>query len=127
MFIFERILNGLFLLGTLAWVLWLWLGKRMVRPRRIAILATAILPTLLAIATVVFGLLNKEALAEETEGLIVDICLQVGFGLIVAAILSSVGFAIKRKWEIAKGIGLGSGIGFVVLLIVFAVLTGYYD
>lgn len=117
----------LFLLGTLAWVLWLWLGKRMVRPHRVAILATAILPTLLAIATVVFGLLNKEALAEETEGLIANICLIVDFGLVAAAILSSVGFAIKRKWEIAKGIGFGSGIGFVALLIVFAVLSGFYD
>ena len=107
----------LFLLGILAWVLWLWLGKRMVRPRRAAILATAILPTLLAIAVVVFPLLDKAAV--ETEGFdIRDICLLVGFGLVAAATLSSVGFAIRRKWEIAKGIGLGSGIGLVVWLIV---------
>ena len=112
----------LFLLGTLGWVLWLWFRKRIVRSHRIAILATVILPTLLAIATVVIGLLNREALAEETEGLtIVDICLQVGFGLVAASTLSSIGFAIKRKWEIAKGTGFDSGIGFVVLLIVFAV------
>ncbi len=104
----------LLLLGTLAWVLWLWHGKRTVKPHKVAILATAILPTLLAIATVIFGLLNKEALATETEGLIVDICLIVGFGLVAAATLSSIGFAIKRKWEVAKGIGFGSGIGFVV-------------
>ncbi len=108
----------IFLVGIVAWVLWLWLGKRMVRPRRAVILATAILPTLLAIAAVVFPLLDKAAV--ETEGFdIRDICLLVGFGLVAAAILSSVGFAIRRKWEIAKGIGLGSGIGFVALLIVF--------
>jgi len=108
----------IFLVGILAWVLWLWLGKRMVRPRRAAILATAILPTLLAIAAVVFPLLDKAAV--ETEGFdIRDICLLVGFGLVAAATLSSVGFAIRRKWGIAKGIGLGSGIGFVVLLIAF--------
>ena len=114
-------------LGILAWVLWLLLGKKMVTPHRVAILATAILPTLLAIATLIFGLLNKEAFAQ-AEGLTtVDICLLVGFGLVAAAILSSVGFAIKRKWEIAKGIGFGSGIGFVALLIVFAALSGFYD
>ncbi len=112
---------SIILIGIPAWVLWLWLRKRMVKPHRTALLATVIPPILLAIATIIIGLLNRETLAEETEGFtIVDIWLQVGFYLVVAAILSSIGFAIKRKWEIAKGIGFGSGIGFVVLLIVFA-------
>lgn len=88
----------------------------MVRPRRAAILTTAIPPTLLAIAAVVFGLLDK-APAEAEVPTIVNICLQVGFGLVAAAILSSVVFAIRRKWEIAKGTGFGSGIGLVVLAI----------
>lgn len=111
----------IFLVGVVAWVLWLWLGKRMVRPRRAAILATAILPTLLAIAAVVFGLGNPD-FAEKViveEYAMLDILLLVGFGLVAVATFSSVGFAIKRKWEIAKGIGFGSSIGFVVLLIVF--------
>ena len=81
----------------------------MVRPHRTAILATAIPPTLLAIATVV-----------------ADISLFVGFGLVAAAILSSVVFAIMRKWEIAKGTGFGSGIGLVVFIIYFVVLSALY-
>ena len=110
----------IFLVGVLAWVLWLWLGKRMVKPRRAAILATAIPPSLLAIAAVGF-----EALVV-TEGFdIADICAQVGFGLVAAAILSSVVFAIMRKWEIAKGTGFGSGIGLVVLLIALSAMAIY--
>ncbi len=111
-------------IGILAWVLWLWLGKRMVRPHRTAILATAIPPTLLAIAAVIFTMLNTEALRKAEGYTIVDICLLVGFGLLAVAILSSVGFAINRKWEIAKGIGFGSGISLVVWLI--AMLVGFW-
>jgi len=107
------------------WVLWLLLGKRMVRPHRFAILATAIPPTLLAIAAVVLILLDPALV--ETEGRnIADICWLVGFYLVAAAILPSVVFAIMRKWQIAKGIGFGSGIGLVVCLIVFGVLSGLY-
>ena len=105
-------------LTILVWALWLLLGKRMVRPRRAALLATAILLTLPARAAVVFILLDPALV--ETEGHnIADISMLVGLYLEAAAILPSVGFAIRRKWEIAKGIGLGSGIGFVVLLIAF--------
>ena len=114
-------------LAIVVWVLWLWRGKRMVRPRRAAILATAIPPTLPAIATVVYALLNQEALRKAEGYTIADICWLVGFYLAVAAILSSVVFAIMRKWEIAKGTGFGSGIGLVVLLIVFLVLAGFYS
>ena len=106
-------------LGILAWVLWLWLGKRMVRTRRAAILATAIPPTLLSIAAVVYVLLNQEALRKAEGYTIADICWLVALGLVAAAILSSVVFAIRRKWEIAKGIGFGSGIGLVVIMIAF--------
>ena len=114
------------ILVILAWVLWLWLGKRMVRPHRTAILATAIPPTLLAIAAVVYvvyTLLNIEGLRKVEGYTIADICWLVGYYLVAAAILPSVVFAIMRKWEIAKGIGFGSGIGLVVLLIAF-VLAG---
>jgi len=89
----------------------------MVRPRRTAIRATAIPPTLLAIATFVLCLLNIEALRRGKDTPIVDNFGLVVLGLVAAAILSSVVFAIMRKWEIAKGIGFGSGIGFVVLAI----------
>ena len=88
-------------------------------PRRVAILATAIPPTPLAIASVVHFFLNLEAIrgAGGDELNIGDICLFVGVGLVAAAMLSSIVFAIRRQWEIAKGTGFGSGIGFAVLLI----------
>ena len=105
------------------WVLWLWLGKKMVRPHRTTILAAAIPPALLAIAAVVYIMLNQEALKKAEGYTVADICVFVSYGLVAAALLSSVVFAIRRKWEIAKGTGFGSGIGFVVFLIAF-VLAG---
>lgn len=110
----------------LAWVLWLWLGQRMVRPHRTAILATAIPPTLLIIAAAAYAQPNIEALREAEGYTIPDICWLVGFGLITAAILSSIVFAIRRKWEIAKGVGFGSGIGMVALLIAFVGFSFWY-
>ena len=112
-------------LVILAWVLWLWLGKRRVKTHRIAILATAIPLALLVIAAVVLILLDPAFLEWKTEGgrNIADICALVGHYLVNAAILSSVVFAIMRKWEIAKGIGFGSGIGLVVCLIAFVLLS----
>ena len=110
----------------LAWVIWLWLGKRMVRPRRAAILATAIPPTLLAIAIFIYALLNTEALRKAKGYTIPDISGFVVLGLVTAALLSSVVFAIMRKWEIAKGTGFGSGIGLVVFIIYFVVLSALY-
>jgi hypothetical protein len=96
------------------WLLWLLLGMMEVRTSRAALLSTAIPPTLLAIAALVFALLNKEALG---EGPTINIFWQVGFGLAVAAFLSSFVFAIMRKWEIAKGTDFGSSIGIFALLI----------
>ena len=97
---------------ALAWVLWLWLGKRIVGTSRIAILATAIPPTLLVIVAFVLILLDLSLVDSEGRN-IANILWLVGFYLVAAAILPSVVFAIMRKWEIAKGIGFGSGIGFV--------------
>ena len=54
---FDLILLIIFFL-ILAWVLWLWLGKRIVRTSRAAILVTAIPQALLAIAFVVLYLLT---------------------------------------------------------------------
>ena len=98
----------------------------MERPRKVAILATAIPPILFAIASVVLALLNPEL--SETEGLnIVDNLLQVSGGLVVVAILSSVVFAIKRKREIARGIVVGLGIGLVAWVIAFIVVSLLYE
>jgi Na+-transporting NADH:ubiquinone oxidoreductase subunit NqrE len=93
------------------------------RPRWIVIMATAIPPTLFTIVSVVLALLNPELLG--TEGLnIVDICGQVSFGLLAIAFISSIVFAIRRKQEIAKGIFFGFGIGLVLWVIAFIVLSG---
>ena len=97
----------------------------MIRPSRATILATSITPILLTIAAVVYALLNQEAV--QKPGLnAADICMLVGAGLVPAAFISSVVFAFIRKWEIAKGIGFGSGIGFVIWMIGFGVLSGVY-
>ena len=97
----------------------------MMRPRWIAILATAIPPTLFAIASVVLALLNPELL--ETEGLnIVDRCGQISGGLLAIGFVSSIVFAIRRKREIAMGTAVGLGIGLVVYLIAFIVVTLLY-
>ena len=97
-----------------AWFIFLLLLMMDVRTSGAAILSTAIPPTLMAIAAVVFALLNKEALG---EGPTINIFWQVGAGLTVAAFLSSFVFAIMRKWEIAKGTCFGSSIGLFALLI----------
>ena len=108
-------------LPILAWILWLWLRKRMVRTSRAAILATAIPPPLLAIASVVLGQGGRSPYSP-----VADICGQVSLGLAVGAVLSSVVFAIMREWEIAKGTGLGSGIGYFMWMIVFVVAFAVY-
>ncbi|MFC1894227.1 hypothetical protein ACFLYR_09505 [Chloroflexota bacterium] len=102
------------ILVLLACLLWPWLVKRWVRPHRAAILATAIPPTLLAIAFVVLYLLTLGGADKEALSNIWVVCIFVTLGLAAAAILSSVVFVIMRKWEIAKGTSLGGGIGFVV-------------
>jgi len=106
---------------VLAWVLWLWLGKRIVRNSRAAILATAIPAPLLAIASAVLGQGGRSPYSP-----VAYICGQVSLGLLAAAVLSSVFFAIMREWEIAKGTGLGSGIGYFIWMIVFAAAFAFY-
>ena len=108
-------------LPILAWILWLWLGKRNVRTSRAAILATAIPPPLLAIASVVLGQGGRSPYSP-----VADILGQVSLGLAAGAVLSSVVFTIMREWEIAKGTGLGSGISWVVWMITFWVAFAWY-
>ncbi len=95
----------------------------MVRTSRIALLVTVVPIILLAIAIAVFGLGNPD-FAEKViveEFTIVDILLYVGFGLVVAAVISSILLTNKGKQEIAKGIRFGVVINIVVLVIVFVV------
>ena len=108
-------------LPVLAWILWLWLGKRMVETNRTAIMATAIPPPLLAIASFVLGQGGRSPYSSVT-----DLCGGVSLGLAAGAILSSVVFAIIREWEIAKGTGFGGGISWVVWMIAFWVAFALY-
>ncbi len=97
----------------------------MVRTSRIALLVTVIPIILLAIAIAVLGLGNPD-FAERVIGgefTIVDILLYVGFGLVVAAIISLILLTNKGKREIAKGVGFGVVIDFVILVIVFVVAS----
>ena len=103
----------------LVWVLVLAIVKRKVRSHRTAILATAIPPSLLVIATIVYFYLNFEAIRMAEGTTVVDVCFWVASGLVVAALLSSFVFAIRRKWEIAKGTGFSSGIGLLMCFIAF--------
>ena len=101
-------------------------GRRIIKPSRVTILATSITPILLTIAAVAYSLLNQEAV--QKPGLnAADILMQVGAGLVAAAFISSVVFASIRKWEIAKGTGFGSGIGMVIWLIAFGIVSGAYS
>ena len=86
--------------GILAWVL--RPKKGTIKGRKVAILATAIPPFIVAIAALVFQLLHN---ATGNEGLsdISNICFIVGLGLIGAAILVLLGFVVARKVEIVKG------------------------
>ena len=97
------------------------------RQGRIAVLATAIPIGLLAIATIIVGVLGKETYAVAKGLTPVDICAQVLLGLVGVAIVSSIVLAIRRKGGIARGIGIVGGIGFVVWVIIFAVISGLYE
>jgi hypothetical protein len=105
--------------GVVAWLL--RPGKSPAKPRKVAILATAVPPLVIAIVAVVFQLLHN-AVGNTWVSDISNTCFIVTIGLVGAAILALVGFAIARKWEIAKGIGFGVCIGVIISVIEFGVL-----
>ena len=106
-------------IGILAWVL--RPGKSPAKPRRVAILATAIPPLVVAIVAVIFQVLHNTSGSTGVSD-ISNTCFIVSICLVGAAILAAVGFAIARKWEIAKGIGFGICIGVLISIIEFGVL-----
>ena len=95
------------LAGILAWVL--RPRKKTITPRRVATLATAIPPVVPGIVPLFVELLLHRDIS--------DTCAWVALGLMGAAILASAGFAITHKGEIAKGIGVGTGIAIIVGII----------
>jgi len=106
-------------IGVLAWIL--RPRKSVNKPRKVAILAAAIPPLVVAIASVVFQLLHNAA-GRTWVSEISNTCFIVGLGLVGAAILASAVFAFARKGEIAKGAGFGVCIAVVVSIIEFGLL-----
>ena len=117
----------LIIFGILVWVLWLWLGKGRVRTHRAAMLATAIPQALLAIAFVVLYLLTLGGVEMRALPDIWMIFFFISLGLATAAFLSSVVFAVRRKWEMAKGTGFGFAIGLIVFVPTFFLGFGLYS
>ena len=104
---------------VLAWVL--RPGRRPTNPRKVAILAIAIPPLVVAIAAVVFQVLHNAA-GKTWVSDIANTCFIISAGLVGLAILAVIGFVIARKWEIAKGIGFGICIGVLISIVELAVL-----
>jgi len=105
--------------GVIAWVL--RPGQKWTGPRRIAILATLIPPTVVAIAAVIFQLLNNAAGRVEVSGIsntlfILGLCL-IGVAILVLAV-----FAVKRNSEVVRGMGFGICISVIVYTLEFGLL-----
>jgi len=101
---------------------WIFRPRKSVnKPRKVAILVTVVPPFIVAIAAIVSQLLHNAA-GKTWVSDISNTCFLIGLGLIATAILALVGFAIARKWEIAKGIGFGICIAVVVSIIDLALL-----
>ena len=87
---------------------------------RKALVFTAIPNALVAVAIGVLALLNPDL--AETEGFtVVDIAFQVHFGLVAAAIIAWAILRKRGKQEIERGIKWGTGIGIVLLFVVFII------
>jgi hypothetical protein len=106
-------------IGVLAWVL--RPGKSPGKPRKVAILATAVPPLAVAIVAVIFQILHNAAGMTWVSD-ISNTCFIISIALVGATVLAEVGFVIARKWEIAKGIGFGICISVIVCIIELAVL-----
>jgi len=97
--------------GVLGWIL--RPRKSMTKHGKIAILITTIPHFVVAIVAVIFQLLHNAA-GRTWVSDISNICFEVGLGLVGIAILASAGFTLKRKGEVAKGIGFGICIAVIV-------------
>ena len=105
--------------GILAWVFRPKTGT--IKARRVAILATTIPLAIIAIAALLFQLLQNS-----TGGMgvsdISNTLFIVGLCLTGAAILALLGFAVARKVEITKGIGFGLTIMVILSIVEFVSL-----
>jgi hypothetical protein len=106
---------------VVAW--WLRPRKNISKTRKYAILSVIIPSLVLAVAAVVFQLIQNATGNVEVSD-ISNILFIAGTFVIGAAILALAGFAVARKGEIAKGIGFGICIAVVVSIIELGLLEG---
>jgi hypothetical protein len=104
------------LAGLIAWML--RPGRKPSGPRKAAILFTALPPLILAVVAVFAQLLHSSAEVADIS----NTCFIVGLGLIAAAILASIGFALTRQSEIARGMGFGICVAVVISVIELGLL-----
>jgi len=97
--------------------------KDMSKSRKYAILSVILPSLVLAVAAVVFQLVQNATGNGEVSGISNNLFI-TGMFVIGAAVLVLVGFAIMRKGEIVKGIGFGICIALIVSIIEFGLLEG---
>ncbi len=92
-----------------------------IKTRRVAILATTIPLAIIAIAALLFQLMQNSAGGMD-ESEIANTLFIIGSCLIGVAIVSLLGFVFARKVEIAKGIGFGLTIVVILYIVEFVSL-----
>jgi hypothetical protein len=96
-------------------------AKGLTSSGRLAMLVALIPPIAVAIAAVIIQLLHKASGTTSVSDISNSLFI-AGLGLIGAAVLASIGFALKRKLETAKAIGFSICIAVIVYLAVLGVL-----
>ncbi|MFA5065307.1 MAG: hypothetical protein WC566_07565 [Dehalococcoidia bacterium] len=105
--------------GILAWVT--RPKEKQTGPARLSILATIILPCLIALAAIASQLISNAIGMTGILGLSNTLFI-IGLCLIGIAILALVVFAAKRKGDVVKGIGFGICISVIVYTLAFGLL-----
>ncbi|MDD4877374.1 MAG: hypothetical protein PHQ86_09710 [Dehalococcoidales bacterium] len=95
--------------------------KDIAKPSKVAILVTAVISTVVAVAAVIFQLLHNAAGVVEVSD-ISNTCFIIGLSLIGAYLLTSIVFVLMHKGKIAKGIGFGTCIAIVVSIVELGLL-----
>jgi hypothetical protein len=91
------------------------------KTRRVAILTTTVPLAFIAIAALVFQLVQNST-GSGDESVISNILFIIGSCLIGVAIVALLGFVFARKLEIAKGIGFGLAIIVILYIVEFVSL-----
>jgi hypothetical protein len=108
------ILPLIVLIGIIAWLL--RPGRKPTGVRLFAILLTVVPSLLVGVAAVAVQLLHNSNGSREVSDISNTLFL-VGLGLTAIAILSCLGFAIGRKWDIIRGVGFGACISVFIAIL----------